>query len=126
MMSRLKDLDLDGMCLLERFTVSFNTLLYKTYILVVSFRYMFLCNKWLSVHRCDCKTEYILHASTQKDVNDGTQLLNTNINKVFTTDHLWLSVGYRKTRSVFTRVQRLSCCLATIMLSMVASAMWYV
>ena len=48
-----------------------------------------------------------------------------NLSKMFSSDHVWLSIAVRKTRSIFTRVQRLSCCLATLMLTMVASAMWY-
>ena len=58
--------------------------------------------------------------------NDSDQsLLQTNIQKKLFDDHLWLSVGYRSTRSRFTRVQRLSVCLAILLLTMVSNAMWF-
>ena len=39
--------------------------------------------------------------------------------------HIWFSLLSRPTRSKFTRVQRLSACLALLFSSMIASAMWY-
>ena len=39
--------------------------------------------------------------------------------------HLWISVVNRPPQSPFTRVQRLSCCLCFLMLSMLANAMFY-
>ena len=42
-----------------------------------------------------------------------------------TDTHLWLSVFVRPERSTFTRVQRVSSCLALLMLVMIASAMFY-
>ena len=56
--------------------------------------------------------------------NEGF-LLQNNIKKKLFDDHIWLSVGYRKTRSTFTRVQRLSCCLSILFLTMVSNAMWF-
>ena len=40
-------------------------------------------------------------------------------------DHIWFSVFYRKGKSSFSRVQRLSCCLAILYLTMISNAMWY-
>lgn len=52
-------------------------------------------------------------------------MISNNIKRKLFDDHLWLSIGYRKTRSTFTRVQRLSCCLSILYLTMVANAMFY-
>jgi len=42
-----------------------------------------------------------------------------------TDDHLWFSVVTRPTRSRFTRIQRLSCCLCLLFTAMLANAMFY-
>ncbi|KAI8514732.1 Vacuolar protein sorting-associated protein 54, partial [Branchiostoma belcheri] len=39
--------------------------------------------------------------------------------------HLWFSVASRPTRSHFTRVQRASCCLSLVFLTMITNAMFY-
>lgn len=45
--------------------------------------------------------------------------------KQFFDEHLWVSVGVRKSPTGFTRSQRLGCCLAILFLTMIANAMWY-
>ncbi|XP_041364618.1 polycystic kidney disease protein 1-like 2 [Gigantopelta aegis] len=40
-------------------------------------------------------------------------------------DHLWLSTVLRPVKSHFSRVQRVGCCLAFILLSMIANAMFF-
>ena len=42
-----------------------------------------------------------------------------------TDSHLWLSCLLRSERSAFTRAQRVSCCLALLLLTMITSAMFY-
>ncbi len=87
-------------------------------------RYIFSCNKWLAEDRGDGKKERLLKVSTDDKYNSGA-MLRDNLNRRLFEDHLWLSVAYRKSNSSFTRVQRLSCCLALLYLTMVANAMWY-
>ena len=72
----------------------------------------------------DGRTERLLKiASPDDDASDS--LLSSNVTKSFWNDHLWLSVGYRKSRSTFTRVQRLSVCLSILFLTMITNAMFY-
>ncbi len=52
-------------------------------------------------------------------------MLRDNFNTILFDDHLWLSIVYRKSSSSFSRVQRLSVCIALLYLTMVANAMWY-
>ena len=52
-------------------------------------------------------------------------MLGNNLKKSLWDDHIWLSVGYRQSPSKFTRVQRLSCCLTILFLTMVTNAMWF-
>ena len=89
-------------------------------------RYLFSCDKWLSADEADAQIERILHLAGTDELSENEGfLLQNNIKKKLFDDHIWLSVGYRKTRSAFTRVQRLSCCLAILFLMMVANAMWF-
>ena len=58
------------------------------------------------------------------DLNQG-EMLRNNINRKLFDDHIWLSVGVRKTKSHFTRLQRLSVCLSLLFMTMISNAMWY-
>ena len=83
-----------------------------------------MCNDWLALDTGDGKIQRNLKVSTNsEDANPGV-LLQGNITRKLFDDHIWLSVGYRQTKSNFTRVQRLAVCLATLFLAMVINAMW--
>ena len=60
----------------------------------------------------------------ESNINAGVLLRNNVSRKIF-DDHLWLSIFCRKSRSKFTRTQRLSCCIALLYLTMITNAMWY-
>ena len=86
---------------------------------------MFPCDQWLSAEKEDGRTDRVLHISSSEQFVSSNFLLQNNIKRKLFDDHLWLSIGCRKTRSTFTRVQRLSCCWAILFLTMVSNAMWY-
>ena len=88
-------------------------------------RYLFKCEEWLSAAEGDGKIERIIHSYKDDTDQSSQSLIQTNIQKKLFDDHLWLSVGYRSTRSQFTRVQRLSVCLTILFLTMVSNAMWF-
>ena len=52
-------------------------------------------------------------------------LFNTSSRRNLSDGHLWFSVFMRPPRSRFTRVQRVSACMALLYLSMLVNAMWY-
>ena len=85
---------------------------------------MLPCNQWLALDRGEGKTSSNLVASDALNVNQGA-MLRDNINRKIFDDHIWLSVGIRKTKSNFTRLQRLSVCLSLLFMTMIANAMWY-
>jgi len=87
------------------------------------FRYFFLCNSWLSAERGSLDLSIPLTPDQQ--VKHFQHLFQFTATKEFTDDHLWFSVVSRPTRSNFTRVQRLSCCLSLLFTTMIANAMWY-
>lgn len=56
---------------------------------------------------------------------DTSSLVKSNISRKMFDDHLWFSVFNRKRKSKFSRLQRLSCCLSILFLTMISNAMWY-
>ncbi len=87
-------------------------------------RYIFPCNDWLAFDASDGRIERELKVCTSAEYKDPCALLEANVTRKLFDDHIWLSVGYRQTKSNFSRVQRLAVCLATLFLAMVANAMW--
>ena len=84
-----------------------------------------MVDDWLSAAEGDGQIERTVHLSNTNDLSQGRSLLQSNIKRKFFDDHIWLSVLYRKSRSPFTRVQRLSSCLTILYLMMITNAMWY-
>ena len=62
---------------------------------------------------------------TSKDSTESGIVLRSNLNRKFYEDHLWFSIVFRRCRSSYTRVQRLSTAWALLFLTMIANAMWY-
>ena len=87
--------------------------------------YLFKCDKWLALDEDDGQTDRIMRVSSKEDIAADNELLTNNVAKAIWNDHIWLSVGFRQARSTFSRVQRLSCCLAILFLTMVSNAMFY-
>ena len=85
---------------------------------------MFACDDWLAVDRGDFQTSKILKVHGEMGAVPSN-LLHSNIMYKFFDDHIWLSVGLRKNRSKFSRLQRLCCCLSILFLTMISNAMWY-
>ena len=67
----------------------------------------------------------VLPVASIDDLVAFKQLFSSSVRKKLTSDHLWLSVFSRPTRSSFTRVQRISCCMSLLFLTMITNAMWF-
>ncbi len=52
-------------------------------------------------------------------------MFSTSTKDKLTDSHLWISVVFRPQQSHFTRAQRLTCCFASLFMTMIASAMFY-
>lgn len=61
----------------------------------------------------------------EEQLKEFSHVFGKTVEKNFADDHLWLSIFLRSPRSRFTRVQRLSACMALLYLSMLANAMFY-
>ena len=88
------------------------------------FRYVFLCDNWLSADKADGLTYRVLFPSNT-ELKDGKILFNSITRFRLFDDYLWLSILSRPSFSRFSRVQRLMCVSSMISLSMLGSAMWY-
>ncbi|XP_050394949.1 polycystic kidney disease protein 1-like 2 [Patella vulgata] len=87
--------------------------------------YVFLCDRWLSLTKDDGQAERFLPVATKQDLETFSHLFFFKTRQDITDGHIWFSVISRPTRSPFTRVQRLSCCLSLLFTTMIANAMWY-
>ncbi|KAK7506559.1 hypothetical protein BaRGS_00002034, partial [Batillaria attramentaria] len=85
----------------------------------------FLCDKWLAVEEDDGMVDRILPVAGINDLIAFKHLFSSSARKKLANDHLWFSVFSRPTRSNFTRVQRISCCMSLLFLTMITNAMWF-
>lgn len=85
--------------------------------------FIFTHEDWL--FQSDLINEELLLAEFETFEYDLSTLLIRNIRRRFADDHLWLSVGTKRIRSIFTRLQRLLTCFVALFLAMIASCMFY-
>lgn len=87
--------------------------------------YHFLCNRWFAVDEGDGLIDRVLPLTSEEQMRQFTQMFLSKTQKDLTDSHLWFSIVWRPPQSVFTRVQRVSCCLSLLLCTMMANAMWY-
>ena len=68
----------------------------------------------------------MLTPASNYELFDSKQVFEDRAKNGMTDGHMWLSVAVRTQQSSFTRVQRLTCCLSWLSMTMLASAMWYI
>jgi polycystin 1L2 len=71
------------------------------------------------------QVDRLISIAGEEDKKQFKYLFNTAKSQDLRDGHLWFSVFLRPPRSRFTRVQRVSSCMALLYLSMLANAMWY-
>ena len=67
----------------------------------------------------------VIPVAGKEELTSFHHLFWTKTQKNMTDGHIWFSVFNRPPRSRFTRVQRLTCCLALLFTSMMANIMFY-
>ena len=87
--------------------------------------YVFMCNRWLAVEFDDGEVMRKLHSARKDDLVSFSHLFYNVSQRNITDNHLWFSVFAKPSRSSFTTVQRLSCCLALLLCTMLTNAMFY-
>ncbi|XP_078525795.1 polycystin-1-like protein 3 isoform X2 [Lissotriton helveticus] len=88
-------------------------------------KWHFLCDSWLAADIDDCQLDRVFPAASRGDIMSFSYLMFSNSVERLMKDHLWLSVLTRCPWSPFTRVQRLSCCLTLLILSMLINLMFW-
>ncbi|ELT88583.1 hypothetical protein CAPTEDRAFT_89312, partial [Capitella teleta] len=87
--------------------------------------FIFLSSQWLAIDQADGELQRTLVSASSADLANFQYLFYSKTRNGMSDGHLWFSLLSRPTRSRFTRVQRLSCCLALLFTTMIANAMWY-
>ena len=84
-----------------------------------------MCDRWFAVDKDDGQLERLIPSATKEDLENFQHVFYSTSKQEMSDGNLWVSLIARPTRSRFTRVQRLSCCLALLFTTMIANAMWY-
>lgn len=85
----------------------------------------FICDKWLAVESEDGKIERLLSVAGEQDLKKFHLVFASTVSKGLLDGHIWFSIFLRPKQSSFTRVRRLSACLALIFLTMLTNAMFF-
>lgn len=98
---------------------------YTSMLLLYLHSYVFECNKWLAVDKDDGETYAIMEATDQSECGAFNKLFPVYRKRAAVDYQLGRSLVRTPEYTVFTRVQRLSCFLAILMLNMASNAMWF-
>ncbi|XP_035660150.1 polycystic kidney disease protein 1-like 2 [Branchiostoma floridae] len=88
-------------------------------------KYVFMCNRWLAEDDDDGLIERHVPVASEIDLKDFYYVFSNRMSKDLRDGHLWFSVAGRPVRSLFTRVQRVSCCLALLLCTMVVNIAFF-
>ncbi|XP_068694084.1 polycystin-1-like protein 2 [Montipora foliosa] len=88
-------------------------------------RWYFICERWLAVEEDDGRVERVLPVASDKELTHFQHLFVSKTVRELGDGHLWFSVITRPPTSPFTRVQRISCCLSLLCLTMLTNALFY-
>ncbi|KAH0619745.1 hypothetical protein JD844_000691 [Phrynosoma platyrhinos] len=88
-------------------------------------RWLFLCNCWLASDMDDGQVDRVFVAASEEELQSFWHLFWAGLVGKLTQEHLWLSVLTCSAWSPFTRVQRLSCCLALLLCSLLINIMFW-
>ncbi|KAK3599286.1 hypothetical protein CHS0354_028642 [Potamilus streckersoni] len=83
----------------------------------------FVVERWLAAEygELDC----IIPTCNEESMKQFKHRMNQNFKDCLSNDHMWISIFYRPQVSSFNRVQRVTCALTFLMLSMLSNAMYF-
>ncbi|XP_077997870.1 polycystin-1-like protein 3 [Glandiceps talaboti] len=88
-------------------------------------KFHFTCYKWFAIDKSSSTLRQVLPVCSKPQLTKFVHLMSSHGRDKMTDDYLWGSVVNRQIPSSFTRVERLSCCLTAMFLTMLANAMFY-
>ncbi|NXX41311.1 PKDRE protein, partial [Tricholaema leucomelas] len=87
--------------------------------------WFFMCRKWFSLDKGDQLLERSFSVTNPKAPLHRTDYFLINLVRSLTEGHLWLSVFIRVPTGTFSRLQRLSSCLAILLLNLFVNIMFF-
>ncbi|XP_077787790.1 polycystin-1-like protein 3 isoform X2 [Podarcis muralis] len=88
-------------------------------------KWHFLCDSWLAADLDDGHVDKVFAAASERDLLSFRYQFWSGLVDKLTQEHLWLSVVTCSPWSPFTRVQRLSCCLALLCCTFLINIMFW-
>lgn len=88
-------------------------------------KYFFILDRWLAADEDDGVLDRIVPLAGKDELTGFSHIFFTKAKKDLYDSHIWFSVFAKPHKSNFTRVQRLTCCLALLFASMLASIALY-
>ncbi|XP_068117818.1 polycystin-1-like protein 2 isoform X2 [Hyperolius riggenbachi] len=85
----------------------------------------FLCNSWLSNPPKGDSLSKTFKAAADEELRSFRNIFIKKTLQGFWDEHIWLSVLNHPPRSVFTRVQRVSCCMCLLLCTIVINLMFW-
>lgn len=80
---------------------------------------------WLALDEGDFEIDKTIKPASEDDLSDFKLVFQEKLMQDLGDAHIWFSIFMRPPTSRFTRLQRLSCCLTILCLTMVSSAMFF-
>lgn len=106
-----------------------NSSWYLSYVIIrntqTSEQCIFACDRWLALEKGDGSVSRVLQVSDTKELTSFGILFRRKTSKDIFDGHLWISVVAKPSKSTFTRVQRLTCCMSLLFSAMITNAMFY-
>ncbi|NWX18145.1 PKDRE protein, partial [Aegotheles bennettii] len=87
--------------------------------------WFFMCRKWLSLDKGDHLLERTFYATTPKTRLPRTDFFLIHLVNSLTESHLWFSIFASVLSGTFSRLQRLSSCLAILLLNLFVNIMFF-
>ncbi|GFO17335.1 polycystic kidney disease protein 1-like 2 [Plakobranchus ocellatus] len=88
-------------------------------------KHVFVANRWLAVEEDDGQVDRVLPVAGKEQLADFSYQFGERSRKDLADGHLWFSVVARPPQSRFTCLQRVSCCLCLLYVTMLTNAMFY-
>ncbi|XP_032242532.2 polycystin-1 isoform X2 [Nematostella vectensis] len=88
-------------------------------------RFYFLCYRWFACDEGDGEVDRVLPVAGKEELAQFMYLFRSKATRDFSDAHLWFSIALRPCRSLFTRTQRVTCCLSLLLCTMLANVLWY-
>ena len=88
-------------------------------------KYYFICEKWLAVEKDDGKIERELFVACEAQKTELKCMHRKQARESLKDFHLWSSIFNRPVQSLFTRLDRVTCCFVFLYITMLFNILYY-